>query len=476
MQFKELVLEPFSLLQKQSANLKKTLIVLDGLDEIDDKVAQSDLIRLIAETLHTSHTSPFIWLLCSRPEPHLHDTFRHYETRVLYQSIITSLEDDDGHQDIERFFLEELHGIKEKHSNRFASGTNQLGETDEFLSHIKSSPFLYASTLIRLVGGSNMTDQACQLEDIVDLAERPPLLSHSGRKYAQVDMLYLHILQMIPPDDEIVALRLLGALTVSTLIPAIYLAAMLGIPKVTFYSSLRPLYPVLLVPHEFQYEAEAIRFYHVSFPDFLINPDFSGRFFQDPNLSRTRLAEAQLRAIDNAVVLHSYTSQWLPRDPIMQAYAVTATSYYDVLIHAAKTTWDVCSQISQPSRQWLLKALLNFNFQCLQDVSEAIPTYSFMLFLWWLRESVEEIWELRDIVRTSPTSDIDRDFVRACEQSHRSRPRKPIVSPFPWDRDDMDQILKEPRYVLAGMGKKTVLILLTSETVMVFLTRDINDL
>lgn len=90
----------------------------------------------------------------------------------------------------------------------------------------------------------------------------------------------------------------------------------------------------------------------------------------------------------NPVVLHSYTSQWLPRYPIMQAYAVTATSYYDVLIHAAKTTWDVCSQISQPSRQWLLKALLNFNFQCLQDVSEAIPVYSFMLFLWWLRESV----------------------------------------------------------------------------------------
>jgi hypothetical protein len=40
----------------------------------------------------------------------------------------------------------------------------------------------------------------------------------------------------------------------------------------------------------------------------------------------------------------------------------------------------------------------------------------------------------------------------------------------------MDEVLKEPRYALAGIGQKTVLILLTPETVMIFCVEDIDDL
>jgi hypothetical protein len=383
-QFKELVLEPFSLLEKKSTIRKKTLIILDGLDEIDGKLAQSDLIDLIAETLHPSHNSPFIWLLCSRPELHLQDAFRQYETQILHQSTKTHLDADDDHEDIERFFLEKLRHLKENYSSCFASDTNQLGETADFLSHVKSSPFLYASTIVRFIGDPNVSNPARQLEAVVDLVKRPPLLSLSGNNYTPIDMLYLYILQTIPPGDELKVLRLLGALTVSTPIPVLYLAAMFCVPKDIFYSILRPLHPVLLVPDEFSYESEALRFYHVSFPDLLTNLDYSRTFFQDPDLSRAQLAEAQLRAIASPAILRSYTRPWYSGHLNIQPSSVD----YDIFLHAAKTTWDICSQISHPSHQWLRDTLLNFNFPNLQNVSETISTYSFMRFLWWLRESV----------------------------------------------------------------------------------------
>jgi hypothetical protein len=387
-QFKELILKPFSLLEKESPDRKKTLIILDGLDEIDGNVAQSDLIDVIGEVLHSPYNSPFIWLLCSRPEFHLHDAFRRYETRILSQTIVTSPDADDTRKDVERFYLEELHRLKEENSSCFASDTNRLGETAEFLNHVKSNSFLYASTIVRFIGDSGVSNPAKRLEAVLELTEHP------RENYTAIDMLYLHILQTIPRECESTALTLLGALTVSNLIPALFLAAMLGIPRDDFYSLLEPLHPVLLVPWQDVYETEPLRFYHVSFPDFLINPDYSRRFFQDPNLSRVQLAEAQLRAIASPVILHSHTSQWHPLYPIL-GFTTVRMPHYDILIHAAKTTWDICSQISHPSHQWLRDTFLNFDFQSLQDISETIPTYSFMRFLWWLRESVSTRYPMK---------------------------------------------------------------------------------
>jgi hypothetical protein len=387
-QFKELVLKPFSLLEKESPDQKKTLIILDGLDEIDGKVAQSDLIDVIGEILHPSYNSPFIWLLCSRPEFHLHDAFRRYETRILYQAIVTSPDADDAHKDVERFYLEEIHRLKEENSSCFASDTNRLGETADFLNHVRSNSFLYASTIVRFIGDPGVSNPAKRLEAVLELTERP------RENYTAIDMLYLHILQTIPRECESTALTLLGALTVSNLIPALFLAAVFDIPKDDFYSILQPLRPILLVPGQEEYEKEPLRFYHVSFPDFLINPDYSKRFFQDPNLSRVQLAEAQLRAIASPVILHSHTSQWHPVYPIF-GFTTVKMAHYDILIHAAKTTWDICSQISHPSHQWLRDTFLNFDFQSLQDISETIPTYSFMRFLWWLRESVSTRYPMK---------------------------------------------------------------------------------
>lgn len=71
-QLKKLLVEPFSFLQMKgdSCTQAPLLIVLNGLDECHGLEGQLELIEMIDEVNRLAHL-PLLWLICSRPEPHL---------------------------------------------------------------------------------------------------------------------------------------------------------------------------------------------------------------------------------------------------------------------------------------------------------------------------------------------------------------------------------------------------------------------
>jgi len=52
-----------------------TLVVIDGLDEITGKDVQSDIIRIIGDIMKDIRL-PLLFLVASRPEPHIVDAIK----------------------------------------------------------------------------------------------------------------------------------------------------------------------------------------------------------------------------------------------------------------------------------------------------------------------------------------------------------------------------------------------------------------
>lgn len=73
-QFKRLIIEPFSFLhdQKHLDVRDPFLIILDGLDECQGEDAQCEIVRMISEQ---KNDFSLLWLITSRPEPHLKYVF-----------------------------------------------------------------------------------------------------------------------------------------------------------------------------------------------------------------------------------------------------------------------------------------------------------------------------------------------------------------------------------------------------------------
>ncbi|KAJ7248318.1 hypothetical protein C8J57DRAFT_1080381, partial [Mycena rebaudengoi] len=69
-QLQKLVIDPCASLDPA----RPATIIIDGVDECEGHQVQQDLLRLIANAIH-EHPSPLRFLIASRPEPHIRETF-----------------------------------------------------------------------------------------------------------------------------------------------------------------------------------------------------------------------------------------------------------------------------------------------------------------------------------------------------------------------------------------------------------------
>ena len=107
-QFEELFVKP--LRQTENALIKGRVIVLDGLDEIDGRTAQAEIIDIVATSIR-EHTTPFRWFILSRPEPHIQRAMGADDLSSLLYSIDLPLSSPDYHE-ILTFFEKELDKIR----------------------------------------------------------------------------------------------------------------------------------------------------------------------------------------------------------------------------------------------------------------------------------------------------------------------------------------------------------------------------
>ncbi|KAF9443085.1 hypothetical protein P691DRAFT_797681 [Macrolepiota fuliginosa MF-IS2] len=112
MQFRKFIIKPFTN-HGIYHEPKPLLILIDGLDECADKEKQCQLISLISNFSLTHPDVPLIWVIASRPEPHITTTFSQagIASSFVKQEIV--IDSDEGRADVERYLHDELKKIRE---------------------------------------------------------------------------------------------------------------------------------------------------------------------------------------------------------------------------------------------------------------------------------------------------------------------------------------------------------------------------
>ncbi|KAF9552951.1 hypothetical protein CPC08DRAFT_714157 [Agrocybe pediades] len=184
-QFNTLIIRPFwRVLTNHSATLSTIpcLIIIDGLDECSAVNSQRDLLLTLQEVTKT--TSLIRFLVCSRPESHLNNTFSlSHMVPIIYTIVL----DDDyaASEDIKLFLEDKFQQIKEGHS--FRHMLPDPWPTPKMVDDLvdkASRQFIYAATVVRyLESPRHRPDQ--RLRVIFGL--QPPF---KDLPFAELDALY----------------------------------------------------------------------------------------------------------------------------------------------------------------------------------------------------------------------------------------------------------------------------------------------
>ncbi|KAF9471924.1 hypothetical protein BDN70DRAFT_774657, partial [Pholiota conissans] len=149
-QFQLLIVTPLQALAA-SGNLKPSsprLIIIDGLDECDDPKMQDMILRVIANALH-SQDFPLIFLIASRPEWNIHDTFSSTLLSGLWKSVVL----DDTYKpynDIHLYLTDSFHKIKTTHRYHDSIPEKWPSQSDiDALVKKSSGQFIYASLVVK---------------------------------------------------------------------------------------------------------------------------------------------------------------------------------------------------------------------------------------------------------------------------------------------------------------------------------------
>ncbi|KAF8347636.1 hypothetical protein F5887DRAFT_863243, partial [Amanita rubescens] len=165
-QFDRLIAQPFATLlhDKPDFHLTRFLVIIDGVDECAPDRTQQVFLRLIGDVL-SERNIPLRFLICSRPEAHIQETFG---SRIMTNVTQPVLLDDqfEPENDIRRYLEDEFVRICTERELSL-SGWPPNGVIDKLVSK-SSGQFIYASTVVKFIDDIN-GDPRAQLDIVLKL-------------------------------------------------------------------------------------------------------------------------------------------------------------------------------------------------------------------------------------------------------------------------------------------------------------------
>jgi hypothetical protein len=276
-QFDELLTKPLRQIgSPATATIEGWVIVLDGLDECQGRGEQCEIIQIVAASVRRRST-PFRWLVISRPEAHINHSMadKNISPLLFNIDIPLSSEIDD---DIRNYLISELKAIGERYH------LSLLWPSDHNILKVIGGLWVAAATIIRFVGDRTFSAPITQLGLVLLFGERlhGTVSSSYNNPWDQMDLLYHFLLQQLPSTIvlKVRKILLLNRLYYSTshVSPAVELAYALGMPQEEFEAACGFLDSVLHLgesddPH---HSGTIIKFYHTSFMEFMEDQRRSG--------------------------------------------------------------------------------------------------------------------------------------------------------------------------------------------------------
>ncbi|KAJ3574062.1 hypothetical protein NP233_g2034 [Leucocoprinus birnbaumii] len=286
-QFQELIVEPFAALALANSKIRSNardilLIVLDGLDECSDQVAQSDFVTIISR--YTQSSSRLRFLISSRPKPHLDVVFSKAKTQAIIIKERLVVEDTEAKSDADRLLQTGFADIRSRYPNQLTDDWPNPAQM-RLIADRALGLLGFVSFILRFIGDENYDDPSGQLEVCIKFLERSKGPEASSNPLDALDLLYTQILSDIPPaslptTQRILALFIFYENKFSRSLCA--QANFLGLSQASTYSALHRLHSVIDIPgpNHCNYPLKA---YHSSFIDYLKDPARSGKFALDRN-------------------------------------------------------------------------------------------------------------------------------------------------------------------------------------------------
>ncbi|KAF9450016.1 hypothetical protein P691DRAFT_789971 [Macrolepiota fuliginosa MF-IS2] len=279
-QFRELVIEPFRILMTECPDTVREplLIILDGLDECEDKEAQVEFINLISTHVRQVDKFPLRWMVCSRPEWHLQTALSNSDFEIVCERQELKVHDPEAQADARHLLGAGFDKIREKYKDRLH---NDWPDKDHLLqiATAASGHLGFAYFILRFIGDDQYSDPDSQLSVCIKFLSGGGTIGAMNPLHA-LDLLYRQILSDVPANTLPTTMRILGFFLFHRPdeFSADTDAKFLNVDQTTFRRSLQNLHSVMYVPPVETSDKTPLSIYHASFSDFLKDPNRSGKF------------------------------------------------------------------------------------------------------------------------------------------------------------------------------------------------------
>ncbi|KAL6406380.1 vegetative incompatibility protein HET-E-1 [Ilyonectria robusta] len=301
-QFDKLIMQPLGSIPQGARRLVTMVVIVDALDECDEDKDVKLIINLFSRTKDLQFPQLKI-LVTSRPELPIRLGFT--AIKGTYQDLVLhEMPPDIIKHDISAFLEHELTKIKIEY-NSSVPADRQLphdwpGERNiESLVKMAIPLFIFAATICRFLADRKCGNPTKQLKEVLSFQRES--------QASQLDATYLPILnrlveglatkkrnEVIERFQDIVGLLIILASPLSTSA----LGRILGVSKDAIDDQLDMLHSVLSIPSSDQ---SPVRLLHLSFRDFLVDPEKRGKnpFWVDEKQAHNQVAMNCLRVMDN---------------------------------------------------------------------------------------------------------------------------------------------------------------------------------
>jgi hypothetical protein len=267
-QFRELLVEPLAKLSADGQAIGEHLIMVDGLDECEGQDSQRSIIEIITTSVH-QQTTPFIWAIFSRPEPHIASAFSSEPAcNVCWKLTLPVSRDSD--QDINIYLRDGFRMIRAKYNLPNVISWPSEEQIRQLVDQ-SAGLFIYAASTIRFIAqGPGVLGPEEQLRLILELGNSDKTVP-SSNPLTNLDRFYILIMKQIPREILSNTLSLLFSHIHRSKEIEVYLpvyCSILGFSMTTFYAAINDLHSVMSIKTRDGMPI-GLSFYHASFGDFL---------------------------------------------------------------------------------------------------------------------------------------------------------------------------------------------------------------
>ncbi|KAG7093037.1 hypothetical protein E1B28_009331 [Marasmius oreades] len=327
-QFKMLIQEPCAQVDPRNWAQLPRLVILDGVDECIDVNSQKRLLQMIQ---NATPTLPLDFLILSRPESHISDTFSLESFTPSPSRLALGDFTESVRADIKRYLCHEFARIRQEHRRTLDSSLQASWPGDSVIDQLVSKAtgqFMFARTTTTYIDTGKAPATPVLRLDIILHAKR---VVNSSSPYPDLDLLYSQILKycgyegrklreilrlIVSPFDKVKILespfRLHDSPPVLQSLWA--LEKLLEMSQGEAAALLSGLHSILAIPTS---KTENIVVLHASFSEFLLDKQRAGVYYVGSKLSSQEwfqlLIPCQIRMLSRYCVEDNHWSTQSPK-------------------------------------------------------------------------------------------------------------------------------------------------------------------